>query len=189
MLLAGGAAGSFSRVGVKHAFSDTDSILRVLRGEDDLAVGRVTPGDGVDGIDIRQRDLLDGVGSPIGSGGTIDVVEGAGKSMPQDFLDYVLNQQGLSKAPAGLKQGWTENGYKYEVRVHAGEGQYTNAQSIYRVSRQQVPTPGVQGTGTSYLGKDGNWYHTSVLRPINVDGSINTLYDANAAQITHIPLP
>ena len=62
--------------------------------------------------------------------------DGTGKTMPKDFSDEALNQQGLKNPLAGLKQSWTENGYKYEVRIHAGESQYTNAQSIYRVSRQ-----------------------------------------------------
>jgi len=39
------------------------------------------------------------------------------------------------------------------------------------------------------LGTNGKWYHTSVLREFNVNGSLNALYDANAAKITHIPLP
>ncbi len=30
-----------------------------------------------------------------------------------------------------------------------------------------------QGTGTFYLGSDGVWYHTSVLRQFNGDGSLN----------------
>jgi len=47
----------------------------------------------------------------------------------------------------------------------------------------------VVGRGTEYLGTDGNWYHTSVLRQFNGDGSLNFLYSSNAAQITHIPLP
>ena len=115
--------------------------------------------------------------------------KGAGNQLPKNYLDNALKQQGLKNAPNGLKQTWTENGYKYEVRVHTGESQYTNANSIYRVSRQQIPTPGTQGTGTQYLGTDGNWYHTSVLRQFNGDGSLNPLYNANAAQITHIPLP
>jgi hypothetical protein len=76
---------------VKHAFSDTDSILRVLRGGDDIAVGRGGPGDGVDGIDIRQMDLLDGVGNPIVSGGTINAVEGAGKVRTQADLDALAS--------------------------------------------------------------------------------------------------
>ena len=120
-----------------------------------------------------------------GAGG----IEGAGSEiLPEDYLNEALNQQGLETTPNELKQTWTENGYKYEVRVHAGEGQYTDVQSIYRVSRQQVPTPGTQGTGTYYLGTDGNWYHTSVLKEYLGNGQLNPIYDANAAQITHIPL-
>jgi hypothetical protein len=128
---------------------------------------------------------------PAGAGGKAlqETIEGSGNQQPKSYLDNALKQQGLKNAPNELKQAWTENGYKYEVRVHAGESQYTNANSIYRVSRQQVSTPGVQGAGTQYLGSDGNWYHSSVLKQFNKDGTLNPLYDANAAQITHIPLP
>jgi hypothetical protein len=54
----------------------------VLRGGDDVAAGRGGLEDGLDGIDIRQMDLLDGVGNPVESGGTINAVEGVGKSIP-----------------------------------------------------------------------------------------------------------
>jgi filamentous hemagglutinin len=70
LLLAGGSGTAIASSGVKNMFADSDSIVRLLRGEtDDVAVGRVALGDGVDGIDIRQMDLLDGVGNPIESGG------------------------------------------------------------------------------------------------------------------------
>jgi hypothetical protein len=113
----------------------------------------------------------------------------SGMEVPKNYLDKALQKQGLSGVPAGMKQSWIEGGYKYEVRVHAGENSYTNAQSVYRVSRQQIPTPGVEGTGTYYLGTDSNWYHTSVLKPTNVLGESNPFYNANAASITHISLP
>jgi hypothetical protein len=58
----------------------------------------------------------------------------------------------LPDAPNSIKQTWTENGFRYEVGIHPGENQYTNAQSIYRVSRQEMPTPGAQGSGRYYLG-------------------------------------
>jgi len=108
---------------------------------------------------------------------------------PRNYLNEALRQQGLKSAPNNLKHTWTSDGFKYEVRIHAGNSQYTSAQSVYRVSRQQIPTPGAQGTGTSYLGTDGRWYHTSVLRQFNGDSTINALYNGNAARITHISLP
>jgi hypothetical protein len=135
MLLAGGAAGSFSRVGVKHAFSDTESILRVLRGGDDLAAGRGGLEDGLDGIDIRQMDLADGVGNPVVSGGTIDVVEGAGSKVG-DFnnltgatVDEVLDRipkdatmRELTPVKGGASEGfeykWIQDGQTYRARVH-----------------------------------------------------------------------
>ena len=107
---------------------------------------------------------------------------------PDDFLDEALTQQGLKNPTARLKHKWTDGEYKYEVRIHEGENQYTDSNSIYRVSRQQIPISGTKGTGHEYLGTDGNWYHTSVLRPTNRIGEPNLLYDENAAKITHIPL-
>jgi hypothetical protein len=112
MLLAGGAAGSFSRVGVKHAFSDTDSILRVLRGGDELAAGRGGLDDGLDGIDIRQMDLLDGVGNPIESGGTINAVEGAGSKLFNSLDDYIADPKKLGNAtPEQMYKYLQDNGY------------------------------------------------------------------------------
>jgi hypothetical protein len=80
----------------------------VLRGGDDLAVGRVAPGDGVDGIDIRQMDLADGVGNPIESGGTINAVEGAGKLTGKDiqYSDKLSNSQ-WQKQITG--RGWSND--------------------------------------------------------------------------------
>lgn len=102
----------------------------------------------------------------------------------KNYLEKALKQQGLSEIPNNFKQSWIEGGYKYEVRIHEGAKQYTNADRIYRVSRQKIPSsdPKVQGSGTEYLGTDGNWYHTRVLKPNNPG------YNADAAKITHIPL-
>jgi hypothetical protein len=136
------------------------------------ARGYLTPG---------QRQVLNGKWA-IGEGGG-SVPGGAGKTMPQDFLDDALNQQGLQNAPNGLKQTWTEGEYKYEVRVHAGESQYTNSQSIYRVSRKVV------GHGTEYLGTDGDWYHESVLKEFFRNGQPNPNFNLDAVKMTHIPLP
>ena len=123
--------------------------------------------------------------SSVNSGNAQTNSQGSGSNFntPRDYLNEALRQQGLNNVPNGLKQPWTHGGYRYEVRVHAGNPQYTSAQSIYRVSRQQIPTPGTQGSGTFYLGTDGRWYHTSVLKPTS------PLFDINAARITHIDLP
>lgn len=38
-----------------------------------------------------------------------------------DYLDEALKRRGLDKVPeGGFKEGWIEDGYKIEVRVHAG---------------------------------------------------------------------
>ena len=55
-----------------------------------------------------------------GSGGKIN-------NNSKDFLNEALRLQNLKTPPNKLKQSWVENGYKYEVRIHPGEPQYTNA--------------------------------------------------------------
>ena len=97
-----------------------------------------------------------------------------------DYLDEALKRRGLDKVPeGGFKESWIEDGYKIEVRVHAGNPQYTSAKQIFRVSRQINP---VNGTGWEYLGFDNIWYHTSNLKPTS------SLYNPIAARLTHIPV-
>ncbi|THF81686.1 RHS repeat-associated core domain-containing protein [Cohnella fermenti] len=110
---------------------------------------------------------------------------------PKDFLDEALEQQGLTSIPNGLKHPWTANGYVYEVRIHPGNSQHTNAGSIYRVSRKSVPNsdPKVQGSGTEYLGTDGKWYKESELKEFFKDGTKNPNFNATGAKNTHIDLP
>ena len=100
-----------------------------------------------------------------------------------DYLDEALKRRGLDKVPeGGFKESWIEDGYKIEVRVHAGNPQYTSAKQIFRVSRKQLYFGTGQGTGTFYLATDGVWYHTSVLK-------VNSLsYNSWAAMHTHIPI-
>ncbi|MPN61875.1 hypothetical protein SDC9_209620 [bioreactor metagenome] len=61
---------------------------------------------------------------------------------------------------------------------------YVKTGSIYIVSRQNVEIP----TGVEYMGTDGNWYHTSVLKP-GKNGNINANFNNEAAEMTHIQLP
>ena len=97
------------------------------------------------------------------------------------YLDEALKRQGLDEVPAGgFKESWIEDGYKIEVRVHAGDPNYTSAKQIFRVSRQVNP---VNGTGWEYLGSDMIWYHTSYLKPTSI------FYNSTAAALTHIPVP
>ena len=109
---------------------------------------------------------------------------------PQDYLDEALERQGLDKTPKRLKEKWTDGEYNYEVRVHEGNDKYTDADSIYRVSRQKVPDPNpkVQGSGKEYLGSDGKWYHESELIEFNKNGISNPLYNEHGAKVTHIPV-
>ena len=108
---------------------------------------------------------------------------------PQSFLQRALENQGLDTAPNRLKETWSEGDYKYTVRVHEGNTKYTDANSIYRVSRQStILDANGQGTGLEYLGTDGNWYHQSVLTEFFKGGTLNPNFNENAARITHIAI-
>jgi len=73
--------------------------------------------------------------------------------------------------------------------VHEGNTKYTDAESIYRVSRQSTKLDANgQGTGLEYLGSDGKWYHQSVLTEYYKDGTRNPNFDENAAKVTHIAI-
>jgi hypothetical protein len=88
-----------------------------------------------------------------------------------------------------MKEVWVDGNYKYTVRIHEGNSEYTNAESIYRVSRQSIILDSNgQGTGFEYLGTDGNWYHESVLKEFNRGGIPNPSFIEEAARSTHIPL-
>ena len=115
-----------------------------------------------------------------------DVVEGGlNSNNPQSYLDRALKNQGLDGTPAKMKEVWTEGDYKYTVRIHEGNATYTDAESIYRVSRKSTVING-QGSGMEYLGTDGNWYSERVLKEFYKDGSKNPLFNENASKITHI---
>ena len=57
---------------------------------------------------------------------------------PEDYLNEALERQGLDKIPKNMKESWTSDGYKYEVRVHEAYPEYEKEGSIYRVSRQKL---------------------------------------------------
>lgn len=93
------------------------------------------------------------------------------------YLKEALEREGLDSVPeTGFKTEWMEGKYKIEVRAHLGNLQYTNAKMIYRVSRH------LNGSGVEYLGSNGIWYHTSMLKPTS------QAYSAFAATVTHIPI-
>ncbi|EMF2335101.1 hypothetical protein V2W83_002985 [Listeria monocytogenes] len=108
-------------------------------------------------------------------------------SKPKHYLDDALKQQGLDKVPEKLKQKWEHGDYNYEVRVHPGDPKYTDAKTIYRVSRKAKPVQGKQGSGVEYMDKNGKWWHQSELREFNGDGTLNPLFNHDAAKNTHIP--
>lgn len=100
-----------------------------------------------------------------------------------------MKNQGLEETPSRLKEVWVEGDYKYTVRVHEGNSKYTDADSIYRVSRQStILDEHGQGTGLEYLGTDGNWYHESVSTEFFKGGTPNPNFIEEAARMTHIPI-
>lgn len=107
---------------------------------------------------------------------------------PEDFLSTALKRQGLDTILAKLKETWIQGGYKYEVRIHTTEADYWNTGSIYGASRQRIDITIGEGTGTEYMGTDGNWYHTSVLMP-GKSGNVNPIFNDKTAEMAHIKLP
>ncbi|MDQ0271330.1 hypothetical protein [Cytobacillus purgationiresistens] len=112
--------------------------------------------------------------------GTGNVSKIINSNNPNDYLNAALKRQNLDKAPSSFKEKWSEDGFNFEVRAHPADPRYDKTGSIYRVARRQQGTnPGSnQGYGWEYLGSDGKWYHSSVLKSGN---------DA-AAKATHIQL-
>ena len=114
---------------------------------------------------------------------------GLSTNNPETFLQKALKNQGLEDTPARMKENWIDGDYKYTVRVHEGNSTYTDANSIYRVSRKSTVVDEFgQGRGLEYLGTDGNWYQESVLKEFYKDGSINPLFNESASKMTHIPI-
>lgn len=114
---------------------------------------------------------------------------GLSSNNPETYLQKALKNQGLEDTPARMKENWIDGDYKYTVRVHEGNSTYTDADSIYRVSRKSTVVDEFgQGRGLEYLGTDGNWYQESVLKEFYKDGSINPLFNESASKMTHIPI-
>lgn len=110
------------------------------------------------------------------------------RANPVDYLNKAMKNQGITELGDGLKEKWTEGVYRFEVRVHPGNSTYSSG-NIFRVSRQRLTVnANGQGTGREYLDVFGNWHPTSVLKP-GRGGNVNPLFNSNAAQYTHIPVP
>ena len=108
---------------------------------------------------------------------------------PKTYLDKALEKQGLSEVTPRFKEEWIEGGYKYTVRAHEAEAKYGKTGTIYRVSRQkQGLGANNQGSGLEYLDPDGNWHHTSTLKP-GSEVNPNPKYNHEAAKSTHISAP
>ena len=137
---------------------------------------------------VRDIDRIDDLNDALKA--TEKVVEGGRKTNDsQLYLQRALKNQGLDVAPNRLKETWIEGDYKYTVRIHEGNTKYTDASSIYRVSRQStILDANGQGTGLEYLGTDGNWYRQSVLTEFFKGGTPNPDFNENAARITHIAI-
>lgn len=142
--------------------------------------------------DVKEKEIGRDImpKSPIEDDGPkITTIDGNTGENPQDYLDHALERQGVDSPPRRLKEKWVEEDYEYEVRIHDGESDHTDAESIYRVSRKSLERDANgQGKGREYLGSDGKWYSESVLKESYRDGSLNPNYDEQAAVNTHIPL-
>lgn len=73
------------------------------------------------------------------------------------------------------------------MRVYPGDPKYTDAKTIYRVSRKAKPVQGKQRSGVEYMDKNGKWWHQSELRGFNGDGTLNPLFNHDAVKNTRIP--
>ncbi len=99
---------------------------------------------------------------------------------PEAYLRKAFHEKKYDKSEPKYYYEWEANGYKYVVRSHPGNKRYTQAEKVYRVSRQgKILDKHGQGTGTEYLGTDGNWYAERVLKRDNANAG---------AKLTHIPL-
>lgn len=109
-----------------------------------------------------------------------------------DYLDEALRQNGYTRKDipdlvnnsknGQWKYTWSEGGVKYQVRIHAGNAQYTSSQYIFRVAKN------IHGKGWSYLGLDRVWYHESVLQEFFRNGMVNPNFNAYAAVMTHLSI-
>ena len=134
-------------------------------------------------ISLLQMDMSDGDSS------LDDWAEKGGANNPKLYLKKALRNQQQNLSANRLKESWIEGNYKYTVRIHEGNAKYTDANVIYRVSRQStILDANGQGTGLEYLGMDGNWYHQSVLLEYFKGGAANPDFNEYAAQITHIAI-
>ena len=91
-----------------------------------------------------------------------------------------------------FKRKWSSNGTDYEVRVHAASpdapvGSNSASGTTVRVARRSVDSNG-KSTGWEYADGKGGWHSQSTLRSHNRDGTENPLYNAEAANDTHIPI-
>jgi hypothetical protein len=119
---------------------------------------------------------------------------GVARAKHDSLLRGALGRQGLKKGdpyPHGLKEKWTvkQHGHTYEVRVHPADPKYGKDGDIYRVARRKdgVDANG-QGYGWEYSDSNGNWHHTSKLKP-GKGTSVNPSFDSQAAEDTHISMP
>jgi RHS repeat-associated protein len=112
----------------------------------------------------------------------------------ESYLLKALKRQGFNEGdliPSGLKESWVEGGYKYEVRVHEANSNYSHKKDIFRVARQKLDQNGnAAGTGLEYLDENGVWHPQSTLKPGGKKGSQpNPNYNKRAAEETHIEKP
>ena len=111
---------------------------------------------------------------------------------PYDYLDEALEKNGYTRkdipdlvknSPNGQwKYTWKDGGTIYEVRIHAGNPQFTNSKYIFRVARQTY------GRGWQYLGLDNRWYKASALKQFHKGGIPNPNFDEFGSIMTHLSI-
>ncbi|WP_247603726.1 RHS repeat-associated core domain-containing protein, partial [Proteus vulgaris] len=111
---------------------------------------------------------------------------------PQEIFNYAMSRQGIPSGqyPTQFKEVFTGGNYKYEVRAHginsnAPPGSNSAVGPIYRIARskQGINPTTKQGYGWEQIDHNGNWHHTSILKPNSPN------YNPIAANNTHIPIP
>ena len=111
---------------------------------------------------------------------------------PYDYLDDALEQNGYTRKDipdlvqnsldGQWKYTWSDGSTKYQIRIHAGNSQFTNSKYIFRMARQTY------GKGWQYLGLNNKWYKETILRQFFKGGVTNPNFNEVGAIMTHLPI-
>lgn len=137
------AASILSTGGIDMSVGANGAAMLVSAGVSERTAGILAESLGVAGSAVVAQLVLAMGGSIIDDVDKLaqSVSDGGGKGEskpdnPKDYLNKALERQGLDKTPKNMKESWTADGYKYEVRVHEANPEYGKEGSIYRVSRK-----------------------------------------------------